>query len=63
MFFETEEIRMRKLLVPSIAIVALFSAAAVAADLESGLKVGDSAGFFLVKDCTGPAADESLCYR
>ncbi|MEO2007470.1 MAG: hypothetical protein ABGX22_02165 [Pirellulaceae bacterium] len=54
---------MRHTLVPSLAIMALFSAVAVAGDLESGLKVGDSAKFFLVKDCTGPSANESLCYR
>ena len=47
----------------SSAFVALLSAVTVAADLESGLQVGDSAGFFLVKDCTGPSAGESLCYR
>lgn len=51
-------------LVPTIAVVALaFSAVAVAGDLESGLKVGQQAGFFLVKDCTGPNAGNSLCYR
>ena len=51
-------------LVPTIAIVALcFSAAAVAGDLESGLQVGDSAGAFNVKDCTGPNAGDTLCYR
>ena len=55
---------MRAMLVPSIAIVALCCSAIVAAaDLQSGLQVGDSAGFFLVKDCTGPSAGKSLCYR
>ena len=55
---------MKTMLVPSIAIVALcFSAVAVAEDLQSGLQVGDSAGFFQVKDCTGPNAGKSLCYR
>ena len=55
---------MRTMLVPSIAIVALsFSAVAVAADLQSGLQVGDKAGYFEVKDCTGPSAGKSLCYR
>ena len=52
-----------KTLVPTIAAVALFSAVAVAGDLESGLKVGDRAGAFNVKDCTGPSAGKSLCYR
>ena len=51
-------------LVPPIAIVALsLSAVAAAGDLESGLKVGDKAGAFNVKDCTGPAAGKSVCYR
>ena len=55
---------MRTMLVPSIAIVALsFSALAVAEDLQSGLQVGDKAGYFEVKDCTGPSAGKSLCYR
>jgi hypothetical protein len=55
---------MRNLLVPSVALLALsFSAITVAGDLESGLKVGQHAGFFLVKDCTGPSAGKSLCYR
>ena len=35
----------------------------LAGDLESGLQVGDKAGFFLVKDVTGPNAGNSLCYR
>ena len=55
---------MKAMLVPSIAIVALcFSVVAAAEDLQSGLQVGDSAGFFQVKDCTGPSAGKSLCYR
>ncbi len=55
---------MRHLLVPSVALAALsFSAMATAGDLESGLKVGQSAGAFNVKDCTGPNAGRSLCYR
>lgn len=55
---------MKTRLVPSIAVVALaFSAVVVAADLQSGLQVGDRAGAFNVKDVTGPAAGTSLCYR
>ena len=51
-------------LVPTFAIVALgFSAVAAAEGLESGLQVGEKAGFFLVKDSTGPNAGNSLCYR
>lgn len=37
---------------------------ALAADsLKSGLQVGESAGFFQVKDCSGPNTGRSLCYR
>lgn len=39
------------------------SALVGAAELESGLQVGDRAGAFNVKDCTGPSAGKSLCYR
>ena len=39
------------------------SGLAVAEELQSGLKVGENAGFFLVKDITGPSAGKSLCYR
>jgi len=53
-----------KRLVPPIAVLALgLCAAALAGDLESGLKVGDSPGAFNVKDVTGPSAGRSLCYR
>jgi hypothetical protein len=34
-----------------------------AADLQSGLQVGDHAGPFNVKDITGPNKGKSLCYR
>ena len=55
---------MRRLLVPSAALlVAMMVAPAVAAKLESGLKVGEKAGAFNVKDCTGPNTGKSLCYR
>lgn len=55
---------MRNVLVPTAALlVAGFAVSANAADLKSGLQVGDSAGAFNVKDCTGPAKGKSLCYR
>lgn len=55
---------MKRILVPSlVAATALFCAAAIAGDLESGLQVGDSAGAFTIKDVTGPASGKSLCYR
>lgn len=33
-----------------------------AAELKSGLEVGELADQFFVKDCTGPAAGKTLCY-
>ena len=54
---------MRSFVVP-IAFAALtVSAVALAADIKSGLQIGDSAGAYNVKDCTGPNAGKSLCYR
>jgi len=52
-----------KSLLGAMAAVALLSASAVAEDLKSGLQVGDRAGAFNVKDCTGPATGKTLCYR
>ena len=55
---------MKSFVVPSLALATLMvGAIAFAADLKSGLQVGDSPGAFNVKDCTGPAAGTSLCYR
>lgn len=53
---------MRKLLAPAVVLAAMFTAAQ-AAEIESGLKVGDSPDAFIVKDVTGPAQGTSLCYR
>ena len=53
---------MQRFLVPAAALCVVVGAA-VAADLESGLKVGQSAGAFNVKDITGPKKGTSLCYR
>jgi hypothetical protein len=55
---------MRNVLVPTAALLATFCVAAPAAEkLKSGLQVGDDAGAFNVKDCTGPSKGKSLCYR
>jgi hypothetical protein len=55
---------MRSFVVPTLAFAALaVGAVAVAAEIKSGLQVGDSAGAYNVKDCTGPNAGKSLCYR
>ncbi len=52
---------MNRFLVP-IALVAA-CASASAADLKSGLQVGEAAGYFEVHDVTGPKAGSDLCYR
>lgn len=48
-----------------IAAVAFFTSAMTvqAAELQSGLQVGDYPGAFYVTDVTGPSAGEALCYR
>jgi hypothetical protein len=48
---------------PSIALAVAVAGVAIAADLQSGLKVGEHAGAFNVKDITGPNKGKSLCYR
>lgn len=46
------------------ALAVIASAGAVnAAELQSGLQVGDYPGAFYVTDVTGPSAGEPLCYR
>jgi len=52
---------MKRFLVP-IAVVAA-CASVSAADLKSGLQVGEAAGYFEVHDVTGPKAGTELCYR
>lgn len=47
---------------PMLALL-IATAGLVAAELKSGLQVGDHAGVFNVKDITGPRAGKSLCYR
>ena len=54
----------------SYGVAAVFlagAAAAVAAELKSGLQVGDSVGFFEVVKCAGPEdgvkEGQQLCYR
>ena len=55
---------MRFAVVPSMALAALtVGAIALGAEIKSGLQVGEAAGAYNVKDCTGPAAGTSLCYR
>jgi len=55
---------MRRLLVPSAALLMVATGVAVAAEaLESGLQVGDRTSPFNVRDITGPNAGKTLCYR
>ena len=54
---------MRNIFVPSVAALAVWAGTALAADIKSGLPIGGSAGFFEVKDCTGPNKGKTLCYR
>ena len=54
---------MHRILMPSIALAVAVSGVVVAADLQSGLQVGEHAGAFNVKDITGPNKGKSLCYR
>ena len=55
---------MRSMILPSVALlVATIGSVAYAADVTSGLQVGDSAGAFNVNDCTGPSEGKTLCYR
>ena len=59
------EITMNRLLVSSLAVAMIATSAVgyAADDVKSGLQLGEHAGYFLVKDVTGPSKDKSLCYR
>ena len=55
---------MLRCVAPSLALLALsVGTMAAGAELKSGLPVGEKAGAFQVKDCTGPSKGKSLCYR
>jgi hypothetical protein len=56
---------MNRLLVSSLALaMAATTAVGFAADdVKSGLQLGEKAGYFVVRDVTGPNKDKSLCYR
>jgi hypothetical protein len=58
------EASMRRKVFASAAVVLTLAGVALAAEtLKSGLQPGESAGFFEVKDCSGPNEGRSLCYR
>ena len=54
---------MRRVAVPTAALLVATAGLLVAAELESGLQPGDSAGAYNVLDVTGPNKGKSLCYR
>ena len=55
---------MRRLMLPSAAIVCAVVGVALAAEaIKSGLEVGQPATPFNVRDITGPNAGKTLCYR
>ena len=54
---------MHRIWTASIAVAVAACGVVVAAELQSGLQVGDHAGAFNVKDITGPNKGKSLCYR
>ncbi len=54
---------MHRIWMTSMALAVAACGALVAAELQSGLQVGDHAGAFNVKDITGPNKGKSLCYR
>jgi hypothetical protein len=43
--------------------VSALGISALAADVSSGLKTGEKAGFFEVVDVSGPNKGKQLCYR
>jgi hypothetical protein len=54
---------MHRIWMPTIAFAIAAAGVVVAADLKSGLQVGEPASPFNVKDITGPHKGKSLCYR
>jgi hypothetical protein len=54
---------MQRIWMPSIGLAAALAGVLVAAEVQSGLKPGEPATPFNVKDITGPNKGTSLCYR
>lgn len=54
---------MKQFVLASMAMGLAIAGVVAAADLKSGLQVGEDAGAFNVKDITGPNKGKSLCYR
>ena len=53
---------MKSFCAPAFALL-VATAGLMAAELRSGLEVGEACGAFNVKDITGPNKDKTLCYR
>jgi hypothetical protein len=59
-----KEKSMRRALLPGVALLVVMTGSlASAAELKSGLQLGEKTKFYLVNDATGPNAGDSLCYR
>ena len=54
---------MRRVAVPTAALLVASAGLVAAAAVESGLQPGDNAGAYNVLDVTGPNKGKSLCYR
>ena len=54
---------MRRILSVAFVASAMFAGALIAAELKSGLQIGDRPPAYNVKDITGPSEGTSLCYR
>ena len=59
---EKESAEMKRICAPALVLL-IATASLMAAELKSGLQVGDAAGVFNVRDITGPNKDKTLCYR
>ena len=53
---------MKRFIVPAVALL-VTAGLAIAAEVKSGLDIGESTTAFNVKDITGPSKGKSLCYR
>ena len=54
---------MRRILSVAFVVSAMFAGVLIAAELKSGLQIGDRPPAYNVKDITGPSEGTSLCYR
>ncbi|MCA9084205.1 MAG: hypothetical protein KDA81_09130, partial [Planctomycetaceae bacterium] len=52
-----------RILTGVVVCVAMSAVSVNAADIKSGLQIGEYPGAYYVADVTGPSAGEKLCYR